>query len=151
MKETSLSMTPALASSLLQFHHLGLAVRRSTEAILFLSLQGYQIGETILDPGQNVHLKMCVHPTEPAVEIIWPAETVGPIHNLTHRHAQGIVYHVCYQTRDLPAALAGLEKAGLKAICISPPKPAPLFDGHDVSFYNVIGIGLIEILRLPSI
>jgi hypothetical protein len=32
-------------------------------------------------------------------------------------------------------------------MCISEPKPAPLFGGRPVSFYNVAGIGLIEILE----
>jgi catechol 2,3-dioxygenase-like lactoylglutathione lyase family enzyme len=131
----------------LTFHHLGLAVRQPAEAEVFLTLLGYQLGEAVFDPGQNVHLKICVHATEPAVEIIWPGETKGPIHKLTGRHSAGIVYHVCYETDNLAAALAQFAGAGLRAVCISPPTPAPLFGGRKVSFYNVVGIGLIEILE----
>jgi catechol 2,3-dioxygenase-like lactoylglutathione lyase family enzyme len=139
---------PASLSGLhLAFHHLGLAVRRPQEAQLFLSAMGYRLGETVLDPGQNVHLMMCTHETEPEVEIIWPSDTKGPIDGLTQRHPAGIVYHICYVTDDLAAALAALEKAGLRIVCVSPPKPAPLFGGRKVSFYNVVGIGLIEILE----
>jgi catechol 2,3-dioxygenase-like lactoylglutathione lyase family enzyme len=130
----------------LVFHHLGLAVRRPEEARAFLTTMGYRIGETVFDPGQNVHLALCSHETEPAVEIIWPGETKGPILGLTERHPAGVIYHVCYTTDDLDAALAGLEKAALRVICVSPPKPAPLFGGREVSFYNVLGIGLMEIL-----
>ena len=137
----------ALSGLHLAFHHLGLAVRRPREAMTFLTALGYRMGETVLDPGQNVHLMMCTHETEPAVEIIWPSDTPGPIDNLMERHPSGIIYHVCYFTDDLAAALAGLQKAGLRAACISPPQPAPLFGGRKVSFYNVIGIGLIEILE----
>jgi len=131
----------------LVFHHLGLAVRRPQEAMTFLSALGYRMGETVLDPGQNVQLMMCTHETEPEVEIIWPSDTKGPIDNVTQHHPSGIVYHVCYVTGDLAAALAGLEEAGLRAVCISPPQPAPLFGGRKVSFYNVVGIGLMEILE----
>jgi len=139
---------PASLSSLhLVFHHLGLAVRQPQEAEIFLSAMGYRMGEAVLDPGQNVHLKMCAHDTEPDVEIIWPSDTRGPIDGLMQRHPAGIVYHVCYVSDDLAAALVALEKAGLRAVCVSPPKPAPLFGGRNVSFYNVIGIGLIEILE----
>jgi len=139
---------PAFASGFrLAFHHFGLAVRRPKEAVTFLSNMGYSMGEPVLDPGQNVHLMMCAHKTEPAVEIIWPGDTKGPIHGLTERHPPGIVYHVCYETEDLAETLAALEKAGLNVLCISSPKPAPLFGGRKVSFYNVIGIGLIEILE----
>jgi methylmalonyl-CoA/ethylmalonyl-CoA epimerase len=131
----------------LVFHHLGLAVRRLREASLFLESLGYQVGETVFDPGQNVNLKMCTHATDPAVEIIWPGETPGPLDGMLQRHAAGLVYHVCYETNDLAAALEELKKTGLNAVCVSQPKPAPLFGGRTVSFYNVVGIGLIEILE----
>ena len=130
----------------LKFHHLGLAVRRPEAAQAFVSALGYRIGKTVFDPGQNVHLALCTHAAEPAIEIIWPSETKGPIEDLTRRHPAGIIYHVCYVAEDLAAALVELEAAGLRVICISPPTPAPLFGGRKVSFYNVIGIGLIEIL-----
>jgi Glyoxalase/Bleomycin resistance protein/Dioxygenase superfamily len=131
----------------LVFHHFGVAVRRPDEAREFVISLGYQLNEAVFDPAQNVHLQLCTHPQSPAVEIIWPGDTSGPIDKLVQRHASGIIYHVCYETGDLAVALAGLQTAGLTPICISPPKPAPLFGGRPVSFYNLIGIGLIEILE----
>jgi methylmalonyl-CoA/ethylmalonyl-CoA epimerase len=131
----------------LVFHHFGLAALRPDEAMAFLASLGYRIGERVFDPAQNVHLAMGAHETEPAVEIIWPGETKGPLHGLAERHPAGVIYHVCYSTDDLASALAGLEKAGLRVLCVSPPKPAPLFGGRKVSFYQVRGIGLMEILQ----
>lgn len=131
----------------LQFHHFGLAVRRPDEAKKFVAALGYRIGATVFDPGQNVHLALCEHAAEPAVEIIWPGHTPGPVEKLTARHAAGVIYHLCYETDNLAAALAGFAAAGLTAVCISPPQPAPLFGGRPVSFYNVVGIGLVEILE----
>jgi len=142
-----MSLPVTMSSLHLAFHHLGLAVRRPDEAESFLSAMGYRMGETVLDSGQNVHLKMCSHETEPAVEIIWPGPTKGPLDGMMQRHPAGVVYHICYVTDNLAAALVGLEKAGLSVICVSPPKPAPLFGDRNVSFYNVIGIGLMEILQ----
>jgi hypothetical protein len=66
---------------------------------------------------------------------------------LAARHPAGIIYHLCYGTDNLTAALTSLAAAGLNPICISSPKPAPLFGGQLVSFYNVVGIGLVEILE----
>jgi len=132
----------------LQFHHFGLAVRRPEEARAYVTALGYQLGESVFDPAQNVQLQLCTHASHPAVEIIWPADAVGPVNKLTQRHTSGVIYHLCYETDDLVTALSGLEAAGLRAICISPPKPAPLFGGRPVSFYNVVGMGLIEILEL---
>jgi hypothetical protein len=131
----------------LKFHHFGLAVRRPDEARVFVSALGYQIGNPVFDPAQNVHLQLCTHETHPAVEIIWPGDTKGPIEKLTERHAAGIIYHLCYDTDNLTAALAQLAEAKLRVVCISPPTPAPLFGGRPVSFYNVVGIGLIEIIQ----
>jgi hypothetical protein len=131
----------------LVFHHLGLAVRRPKDAVAFTSSLGYQIGETVFDREQNVNLIMCTHEIQPAVEIIWPANSKGPVHGLIDRHPTGVIYHVCYATDDLSAALAGLKKSGLDAVCVCPPKRAALFGGRKVSFYNVVGIGLVEILE----
>lgn len=136
-----------MKNSHLVFHHFGLAIRLPDEARKFVIALGYQVNAAVFDPAQQVHLQLCIHPQSPAVEIIWPGEAGGPVDKLVQRHASGIIYHLCYKTDDLAAALAGLQQAGLNPICISPPKPAPLFGGRPVSFYNVIGIGLIEILE----
>jgi methylmalonyl-CoA/ethylmalonyl-CoA epimerase len=137
-------------NSYLKFHHFGLAVRRQEQAAAFAKAMGYQIGGTVFDPEQNVHLAMCTHSSEPALELIWPGEGKGPVDGLVQRHTSGIIYHACYETADLPAALKKLEADGVKVVCVSPPKPALLFNGRKVSFYNVLGMGLIEILQTPA-
>ena len=117
-------MLPELitSSSHLVFHHLGLAVACPEEAMRFLSTLGYQVGETVFDPEQNVNLIMCNHEIQPAIEIIWPGNSEAPVHGLTGRHRGGVVYHVGYATDDLAAALAELENASLHVVCVSPPK-----------------------------
>jgi len=132
----------------LKFHHFGLAVRRPDEARRFVLGMGFELGTPIFDPAQNVHLQLCTHESHPAVEIIWPGETRGPVWKLTEQHAVGIIYHLCYETDSLTAALAHWEEAKLVVVCISEPTPAPLFGGGLVSFYNIIGIGLIEVLEI---
>jgi catechol 2,3-dioxygenase-like lactoylglutathione lyase family enzyme len=131
----------------LKFHHFGLAVRRPAEARAFVSALGYQTGEAVFDPERNVHLQLCSHQVHPAIEIIWPGDAKGPVEKLIDLHGGGIIYHVCYETDQLAAALAQLAEAKLRFVCISPPSPAPLFGGRRVSYYNFIGIGLIEILE----
>jgi hypothetical protein len=131
----------------LTFHHFGLAVRRPLEAVTFLSALGYRIGEPVFDPLQNINLMMCDHDDQPGVEIIYPGTEPGPVDKLIERHASGIIYHLCYFTDDLAKSLKHFEDAGLRPLCISSPKPALLFGGRKVSFYNVKGIGLIEILE----
>lgn len=131
----------------LTFHHFGVAVRQPQDAVKFLSELGYRMSESFFDPNQNVNLIMGTHEAQPAVEIIYPGSHDSPIDKLIQRHAMGIVYHLCYITQNLNETLAQLEDAGLRVLCVSSPQPAPFFPGRKASFYNVTGMGLIEILE----
>jgi methylmalonyl-CoA/ethylmalonyl-CoA epimerase len=131
----------------LKFHHFGLAVRTPDEARKFVAALGYRVGDPVFDSTQNVRLQLCTHEMHPAVEIIWPGSDTGPVDRLVQRHASGIIYHLCYETDNLALALDGLAAAGLNPLCIAPAVPAPLFNGRRVSFYNLVGIGLVEFLE----
>ncbi|MGA2248301.1 MAG: VOC family protein [Verrucomicrobiota bacterium] len=133
--------------TLLKFHHFGLAVPTPDSASRWLSKLGYEIGDPVFDAGQNVYLALCRHETQPPVEIIWPGAESGPVDELLRQHESGVVYHLCYETQDLVEVLSQFKKDGLRLACISRPKPTPLFGGRKVSFYNVVGMGLVEILE----
>jgi Glyoxalase/Bleomycin resistance protein/Dioxygenase superfamily len=136
----------------LSFHHLGLAVRRPRDATQFLGGLGYVLAEPVFDPEQNVNLIMCTHAgSAPAVEIIYPAAGKSPVDALVAARSDGIVYHMCYVTADLAATLAALAAAGVRAICKVPPVPATLFGGRKVSFYDIVGMGLCEIIEDPDL
>ena len=144
-------MSGDVSPSGLRFHHLGLAVRRPRDAIRFLGGLGYDIPDPVFDPEQSVNLIMCRHAgSMPAVEIIYPAVAKSPIDALVASRPDGIVYHVCYVTEDLSATLAWMEQNGVRVICRVPPVPAVLFGGCPVSFYDIIGMGLCEIIENPD-
>jgi catechol 2,3-dioxygenase-like lactoylglutathione lyase family enzyme len=130
----------------LTFHHLGLAVRRPQQAVSFLQGLGYRCPEPVFDGAQNVHLIMCTHEAMPAVEIISPGSGATPIDGYLARQPNGLIYHACYACPDLAESLARFEAAGIAAICVSEPTPAILFGGRKVSFYNILGVGLIELI-----
>ncbi len=129
------------------FHHLGLATKQPELARVMLTGLGYGIGKTVFDPEQNVNLALCEAEGMPAVEMIFPATDASPLDGLLATHSSGLVYHLCFVTRDLPAALRSIEASGLNAFCVQKPKPAILFRMQPVSFYLVNGFGLIEILE----
>ena len=131
----------------LTFHHLGLAVRKPEDAIAFVRGLGYAVGEPVFDVEQNVNLILCTHSAAPNIEIIYPANGKSPIDSLVASHANGIVYHCCYVAKNLDATLSAFAKSDLRPLCVSPPKSAILFGGASVSFYQVMGIGLIEIIE----
>jgi methylmalonyl-CoA/ethylmalonyl-CoA epimerase len=131
----------------LTFHHLGLAVRDPEPAKTFLSGLGYEIGEIIFDPLQNVNLGMCVHEHMPDVEIIYPAKGTGPLDSMLGKHRNGLVYHMCFVSKDLEKSIEAIEADdAVRLMTVSLPKEAVLFNGKKVSFYIVADVGLIEII-----
>ncbi len=130
----------------LAFHHFGLAVSAPEEAFRYLAALGYAEGNSAFDPLQRVNLAMRHHPTMPDVEVIWPGDGPSPIDKMVKRTGS-MIYHLCYACPDPEAAIAALDATGLQTMLVSPPTPAVLFGGREVSFYTVSGFGLIELLR----
>jgi Glyoxalase/Bleomycin resistance protein/Dioxygenase superfamily len=143
----SSEIAPALAS--LAFHHFGLAVASPNDAFRYLASLGYTAGNAAFDPLQQVNLAMRHHPAMPDVEVIWPGDGPSPIDRLI-RKTGTMIYHLCYACPDADAALAALSAAGTEILTVSPPTPAILFGGRDVSFHHISGFGLIEILHSGS-
>lgn len=133
----------------LEFHHFGLAVPAPEEAFRYLRALGYCDGAAVFDPAQRVNLAMRHHATMPDVEVIWPGNEPSPIDRMIRRTGP-MVYHICYSCRCLATSLAVLEEAGLAVMEVSPPTPAPLFDGRAVSFHLISGVGLIEFLEVAA-
>ncbi len=132
----------------LRFHHLGLALPDPAPATLFLRGQGYRLAAAVRDPLQQADLAMWSHAAAPNVEVISPAASgEGPVATVLETHPDGLVYHLCYTTADLEQTLDQLEGHGLRPFEVSPPKPAILFGGERVSFYMILGMGLIEIIE----
>lgn len=130
----------------LTFHHFGLAVRQPEKAVRFLDGLGYGCSDVVEDPLQNVNLIMCHSSTMPDVEVIFPRDTPGPLDNYLSK-ASELIYHTCYTSPDVAQSVQSMKAAGFRIMCVSEPKPAPLFDGKSVSFYMVVGFGLIEIIQ----
>jgi catechol 2,3-dioxygenase-like lactoylglutathione lyase family enzyme len=130
----------------LAFHHLGLAVRRPDSAVAFLRGLGYAVGEPVYDARQKTRLILCTAGDQPAVEIICPGDEPGPLDNLLKTRDE-LIYHVCYTTPSVDRALAAMRQGGLHVVRVAPPNPAILFAEQPVSFYHVVGFGLIELLE----
>lgn len=131
----------------LKFHHMGLALKKEDEALKFLSGLGYDEGTRVYDPEQKVNLRICTATGKPSVELVTKvAGEEGPLENILKKYSD-LIYHTCYETQDLGLTLQALDKASLRVLPVSSRKPAILFGGRHVSFYTVMGFGLIEILE----
>ena len=131
----------------LKFNHLGLAVRDPEPAKRFLSCIGYQVGSAVCDPLQQVNLILCHSVYSPDIEIVYPSGTAGPLDNLFRTGREGL-YHTCYNSADVGLSLKLMREDGLAVVCVKQKTPAVLFRGDMVSFYHVVGFGLIEIREL---
>ena len=131
----------------LKFHHMGLALKKEDKALIFLDGLGYDPSRPVYDPEQKVNLRLCTAENKPSVELITPGTEPGPLDNILKKYNE-LIYHTCYETENLGDSLDAIEKQGLRILPVSPPKPAILFGGRLVSFYTIMGFGLIEILEL---
>lgn len=130
----------------LAFHHLGLAVRNKTPALHFLQGLGYQVGQQVYDPNQEVNLLFCHSAQQPDVEVIYPSDKPGPLDRILQA-APSQIYHICYASKDIEQSIALVKQSGLRVIPVASAKPAPLFNGSPVAFYQLKGFGLIEIVQ----
>lgn len=125
---------------------MGLALPKDTDALLMLKTLGYYIGDKVYDPLQNAHLRLCTSKTRPTVEIVMPGNGAGPIDQIITKY-QEMIYHTCYETDDLAATIEAFDAAGLRCLPLTERKPAVLFGGRHVSFYRVVGWGIVELLE----
>ena len=128
------------------FHHFGLAVSNPSQALSFLQGLGYQPGELIYDPLQNINLVWCGHLSMPPVEVVSPAESPGPLGPYLSKISE-LIYHLCFRSDDVAASLGAIRDDGIRVLPVSPPKPAVLFGGQEVSFHMIKGFGLVELLH----
>jgi hypothetical protein len=131
----------------LTFHHFGLAVRDVPGALKVLEGLGYECADEVYDPLQEVRLVWCAHPIMPAVELVAPTHQPGPVDNIL-QHTTEVIYHLCYEATDIDAAVDAIKGSGIRVLPVAPPKPAVLFGGRRVGFYQLRGFGLIEILEV---
>jgi len=134
---------PPLAG--LRFHHIGLAVRDDRIATDFLAAMGYACGPVVYDPEQNVRLRMCDKSAAPSIEIVFPGDGDGPLTPILKQTSQ-MIYHTCYEVDDRDEIVEAIRAAGFRCIEVASPRPAVLFGGRKVSFHQVPGFGLIELL-----
>lgn len=132
----------------LRFDHFGLAVSEPKRACAFLADLGYEIGPRIHDSLQKVNLIFCRSAAMPAVELIFPAESPGPLDSILVGRTE-IIYHLCFECDSEVKSIAAMKESGHRVVCVSTQKPAALFGGQPVSFFLVRGFGLIEIVQRP--
>ena len=137
--------------SCLVFHHVGLLTGQPEVACARLQMLGYDCGEPVYDPLQDVVLCMCDGPAgAPRMELVTPRPSNLSLSRLLRRK-DDYGYHVCYSSPSISEGLAALGDDTLGRIVeVMAPKPAILFGGARVAFFSVPGLGLVELLEQGS-
>lgn len=131
----------------LSFHHMGLAVKQDADAVKMLRALGYAIGDEVYEPSFNIHARLCTAANQPTIEVVRPAETgKGPLDGIVGKYNE-LIYHTCYETRDLDGTLAQIEKLGLRCQPLGGRQKSLLLGGAYVSFYKIYGWGMIELME----
>jgi len=107
---------------------------------------GYASGEQTHDLLQNVRLIWCTHTDMPAVELVSPATTPGPLDNYLASSTE-LIYHLCYSAARINDSIDAIKADGIRVLIVAPPKPVVLFNDAMVGFFLLKGFGLIEILQ----
>ena len=127
----------------LTFHHVGLACRDlAVETAAHAQLGFVAEGAVFEDPHQRVRGSFQTLGAF-RVELLEPLDEQSPVVAWLERGVR--MYHVCYETDDLDAALGQLREAGHRTV--SPPAPAVAFDGRPVAFVLLRTRGLVELLQ----
>jgi hypothetical protein len=132
----------------LVFDHLGLAVYHPDDAMKFLLAQEYREFKRVYDEYQNVNLIYLEHEDLPNIELIYPSnnDKECPLVNLLKKSTTSL-YHLCYRVHDVSNFLSKLKNNNIRFINVAASKKAILFDNKTVSFYNISGFGLIELIE----
>jgi methylmalonyl-CoA/ethylmalonyl-CoA epimerase len=124
----------------MKFHHVGIACENMDETENFVR-SVHKVNYTtdrIYDPVQDA--MVCILNVEDGlnIELISGKQVEGILKK------KMTLYHTCYETNDMQAAIKQFEEAG--AMLISEPKPALLFNNRKVCFLFT-PIGIVELLE----
>ncbi len=133
--------------SLVKLHHIGIASNnlersiRQHEELFGLN----RISTIVEDPLQKVSLILMSDQRSPGIpiELVAPLGDQSPIRNLLKKGMH--LYHLCYSVDDIESTLKKARKQ--KAIVVSGPSPARLYNGQRIAFIYTPDGYLVEFLE----
>lgn len=127
-----------------KFHHFGVACRDIERTAAEYGRLGYEKGETVTDPLQNVRICFLRHASMPVVELLSPVDGNSPVVQILEKNGT-TPYHTCYEVADLDSSIRLLKRQ--RYVVVSRPKEACAIDGRRVAFLYNADMGLMELLE----
>ena len=126
----------------LVFHHVGVASSDLARETAQLALLGYHPeGDEFVDPLQGVR-GLFLAGQSPRLELLSPLATKGVLEPWIKSSTK--LYHLAYQTPDLPQAIAELRQ--YRAKLVVDPVPAVAFGGRQIAFVMLPNMLLVELI-----
>lgn len=124
----------------MKLHHIGIAAAQMEGMIDYVTsfFPVKSVSEIVFDEKQNANLCMLTLDDGSRIELV-----SGPVVEKRVKKMQ-FLYHTCYETEDLQAAMEAFEEKGAKIV--SGPKEAVLFGMRRVAFL-MTDMGLVELLE----
>ncbi len=137
---------PGLAGHALD--HVAVAVRSLDDGDAYGALGWTAAGPDELVAGQGVRVRLLQGGGGPALELLEPVDTVGPVARFLARHGPGL-HHLAFAVADLDTEIARLEGAGARFVDAT---PRPGRGGSRVVFLHPTWTGgvLVELVAHPS-
>lgn len=128
----------------LKFHHIGIACRDINKTKAFYLTMGYVDAPIVDDAQQHVRVCFLDKPGAPRLELLEPLDEQNPV-SRTLQVVGVSPYHLCYEVRDIKAAIAELRRQ--RFLLVSGPVPACAMNNRLVAFLFNKDNGLMEIVE----
>ena len=128
----------------LLFHHMGIACRDINKTATFYIHMGYVSSPVVDDPLQHVQVCFLDKEGAPRIELLAPLDEQSPVLR-TLENVGVSPYHLCYQVKDIEAAIGELRQQ--RFLLVSGPVPACAMGDKRVAFLFQKHTGLIELVE----
>lgn len=127
-----------------KFHHLGVAVFDIDDTAEYYVEAGYEKGNKVFDPIQNVYICFLTKEGMPTVELLAPKDESSPVCKILEKNGVS-PYHSCYEVNDLDKTISDMKRQ--KYILVRKPESAIALGNRRVCFLFNKNVGLIELLE----
>ena len=129
---------------LMQFHHIGYAVKEISATAKFYVKNGWTLTEEMVDTIQNTHIAFLKREGFPLIELVSPVDNNSPVVNLLDK--SGVTpYHLCYSVCNIEDAIAELRKD--KFLPLFNPVDAIALGNRKICYLYNKNVGLIELVE----
>ena len=130
---------------MLAIHHVGYLVRRMDKALTGFEKLGYVLsGDPVYDESRGADIAF-LEKDGYRIELV-SSDKTSDIYPMLKKTGSG-PYHICYETDDLEAETAGMEKLGYTVFKDRQPAPA-ISDRAEVVFLYNAQLGMMELVQL---